>query len=267
MNIIICVKQVPDTTEVKIDPETNTLVREGVESILNPYDQFAVEEGVRLKKNLGDGKIIVISMGPPQARSALMKCLALGADEAVLLSDRAFAGADTWATSQTLANAISKFDKRDLILCGLQAIDGDTAQVGPEIAQLLGIPQATYVEKIEPGEGKKLIAHKQTEDGYEVIEVKLPALLALMPPTSFQPGSPKMSGILQAKKKPYTTWGAEDLGGDSEIYGLAGSPTQVIRTYAPPSRGKGVVFNDDPSVSAKNLAEILFNDGILKRGD
>lgn len=266
MNIIVCVKQVPDTTEIKIDPETNTLMRDGVESILNPYDHFAVEEAVRLRGSPEEGKVIVLSMGPPQARSALMKCLALGADEAYLLSDRAFAGADTWATSNTLARAIGNLEF-DLILCGQQAIDGDTAQVGPEIAQLLGVPQVTYVEKIEVVEGRRLNIHKQTEEGYQVVETKLPALLALMPPTSFQPGSPKMSGILKAKKKPYTEWSAEDLGGDASKYGLDGSPTQVIRTYGPPKREKGVIFDDEPGTSAKKLAAHLFDDGILKKGE
>lgn len=266
MRIIVCVKQVPDTTEVKIDPRTNTLMREGVPSILNPYDQFAVEEGVRIRDLAGEGKITVISMGPPQARSALMKCLALGADEAVLLSDRAFAGSDTWATSYILSRAIKKLGKFDLVLCGQQAIDGDTAQVGPELAQHLGIPQVTYVEKVEIGKGQRLAVHKQTEDGYQMLEVSMPVLLAAMPSTSFEPGIPPMSGILRAKRRPYKVWDAEALGGDPSRFGLEGSFTQVVKIYSPPQRGKGVIIEGDPREAAKRLAEHFLKDGILLKG-
>lgn len=267
MRIIVCVKQVPDTTEVKIDPKTNTLIREGVESILNPYDQFAVEDSVRIRETVGDGKITVISMGPPQARSALMKCLALGADDAVLLSDRAFAGADTWATSYTLAQAIKKLRPFDIIFCGQQAIDGDTAQVGPELAQHLGISQVTYVEKIEVEGNKKLSVHQQTEEGYRVLEVRVPVLLAGMPPTSFEPGYPPMSGILKAKKKPFEVWNAENLGGDASKFGLDGSFTQVIKTYSPPPRGKSVIIEGDAQTTAKQLIEALSKDGVISVGD
>ena len=161
MKFVVCVKQVPDTTEVKVDPKTHTLIRDGVPSILNPYDQYAIEECVRIKEKTGEGTVTVITMGPPQARSALMKCLALGADEAILISDKAFAGSDTWATAYTLAQAIKKIGSIDMVFCGQQAIDGDTAQVGPEIAQQLGIPQVTYVEKIDIDEKHKLLIHKQ----------------------------------------------------------------------------------------------------------
>ncbi len=263
MRIIVCVKQVPDTTEIKIDPKTNTLIREGVESILNPYDQFAVEESVRIRDLAGEGKITVISMGPPQARSALMKCLALGVDDAVLLSDRAFAGADTWATSYTLSLAINKLGPFDLILCGQQAIDGDTAQVGPELAQHLGIPQVTYAEKVEAGEGRKIEVHKQTEEGYQVLEVKLPALLATMPPTSFEPGYPPMSGILKAKKKPLEVWDAESIGAHSSKIGLDGSFTEVVKTYSPPSRGECAFLEGEPREAVGKLVEPLLKKGII----
>jgi len=272
MRIIVCVKQVPDTTEVKIDPKTNTLIREGVPSILNPYDQFGVEESIRIRDmaaegnegGQGDGKITVISMGPPQAKSALMKCLALGADDAILLSDRAFAGSDTWATSYTLSQAIRKLGEFDLVVCGQQAIDGDTAQVGPELAQHLGIPQVTYVEKVEPGEGgRRLVIHKQTEDGYQVLEARMPVLLATMPSTSFEPGYPPMSGIMKAKRKPYEVWDAEALGGDTASYGLDGSFTQVVRTYSPPVRGKGEMIEGEPGEAARKLVEPLLRDGII----
>jgi electron transfer flavoprotein beta subunit len=265
MRIIVCVKQVPDTTEVKIDPKTNTLIREGVPSILNPYDQFAVEDSVRLRNLAGEGKVTALSMGPPQARSTLMKCLALGVDDAVLLSDRAFAGADTWATSYTLALAIKKLGDFDIIFCGQQAIDGDTAQVGPELAQHLGIPQVTYVEKVEPGEGR-LTVHKQTEEGYQVLDVKMPVLLTAMPPTSFEPGYPPMSGILKAKKKLFEEWNSGDLSGNVSEFGLDGSFTQVVKTYSPPPRGKSVIIEGDAQTSAKKLTEALVKEGVIKVG-
>lgn len=263
MRIIVCVKQVPDTTEVRIDPKTNTLIREGVPSILNPYDQFALEEGIRIRKMAGEGNITVLSMGPPQARTALIKCLALGADDAVLLSDRAFAGADTWATSNTLSEAVRKLGEFDVVLCGQQAIDGDTAQVGPEIAQNLGIPQVTYVEEVRKVEGKKLELRKQTEDGYQIIEVDAPVLLSLMPTTSFEPGIAPMSGIMKAKRKPFEVWGSEALAEDPSKFGLDGSFTQVIRTYPPPSRGEGRILEGGPSEAAKTLAESLLKENVL----
>ena len=148
MHAIVCIKQVPDTSEVKIDPERGTLIREGVPSIINPFDTYAIEEAVRLKERLG-GKVTVISMGPPQAKEALKEALAMGCDEAILLSDRAFAGSDTWATAYTLSQAIRRLGAFDLILCGKQAIDGDTGQVGPGIARQLSINQLTYVFKIQ----------------------------------------------------------------------------------------------------------------------
>ncbi len=256
MRTVVCVKQVPDTTEIRIDPKTNTLIRDGVPSILNPYDQFAVEEAVKLRDEAGEGQVTVLSMGPPQARSAIMKCLALGADDAILLSDRAFAGADTWATSYTLAAAIRKVGDVGLVLCGQQAIDGDTAQVGPEVAQQLGIPQVTYVEKTELT-GKKFTVHRQMEDGYHVLEVKAPVMLAVVPPTDFQPGVPPMSRILKAKKKPFDTWTLEELGGDPSGFGLDGSPTQVVRTYSPPPRGECMMLECGEVDAPKALAEAL----------
>lgn len=263
MRIIVCIKQVPDTTEVRIDPETNTLIREGVPSILNPYDQFALEEGLRIRKLTGDGQITVLSMGPPQARSALMKCLALGADDAILLSDRAFAGADTWATALTLSYAIKKVGEFDLILCGQQAIDGDTAQVGPELAEDLGIPQVTYVEELTSISGNKLELRQEIEDGYQDIEIELPALLTFMPNTSFEPGIPPMSGILKAKRKPFEVWDAEAIGADTSALGLEGSFTQVVKTYPPPSRGDSMILEGTPPEIASKLAAVLLKDGLI----
>lgn len=261
MRFVVCVKQVPDTTEVKIDPETNTLVREGVPSILNPFDQFALEEAIKIKQE-GD-EIIVISMGPPQAKKALMKCLALGADKAILLSDRNFAGADTWATAYTLTQCIKKIGGFDIIFCGLQAIDGDTAQVGPEIAAQLGIPQITYVESIENITGKKLEIKAQTDDGYKILETKVPILITGITSSSFEPTNPPMMSIMKANKKPFSVWDANELGGDKEKYGLNGSLTQVIKVYSPPAREKGVIFQDEPKEAVGKLIDLLSKDKVI----
>jgi len=168
MNIIVCIKQVPETTEVKINPETNTLVREGVKSIINPFDVYAIEEGVRLKEKFA-GKATVITMGPPQAEAVLREAISMGIDEGILLSDRAFAGSDTWATSYALSCAIKKIGAFDLIVCGKQASDGDTAQVGPGISSHLDIPQVTYVKKIEEIKENSARVERMTEEGFEII--------------------------------------------------------------------------------------------------
>lgn len=261
MKFIVCVKQVPDTTQVKIDPETNTLIREGVLSILNPFDQFALEEAIKIKQE--NDEIIVISMGPPQAKKALLKCLALGADKAILLSDKVFAGADTFATSYTLAQAIKKLGKFDIIFCGLQAIDGDTAQVGPEIAGLLNIPQITYLESIEDVNGKKMQAKVQTDDGYKIVESRLPALITAITSSSFEPTNPPMMSIMKANKKPFFTWDANELGGDKDKYGLNGSLTQVIKIYSPPTKEKGVIINDQPEAAVNKLMDLLSKDKVI----
>ncbi len=243
MNIIVLAKQVPDTAEVKIDPETGTMIRDGVPSILNPFDQFALEEAVKIKKMTG-GKITVISMGPPQAKSALQKCLALGADEAILLSDRVFAGADTLATSYALYLAIKKVEDYDIVFCGQQAIDGDTAQVGPEIAEHLGIPQVAYVESVLEANDGKIRAKSLTDEGYRIVEAPLPVLLTGTPPTDFVPAAPSMMGVMKAKKKEIPVWSADDVDGDKGRFGLDGSPTRVSKVYSPPVRNEGILFDD-----------------------
>src|SRR5574341_1815091 len=179
MNIIVLVKQVPDTSEVKINRETNTLIRDGVPSIINPFDLYALEEALRLREKHG-GTVTAVTMGPPQAADALKDAVAMGADEAVLLSDRAFAGADTWATSYTLAKGIRKVGKFDLVIAGKQAIDGDTAQVGPETADMLGIPFVAYIRKIETVENNKMTAERMMDEGYDVVETSLPALITVV---------------------------------------------------------------------------------------
>lgn len=263
MKIVVCVKQVPDTTEVKVDEKTGTLIREGVPSIINPFDQFAMEEGVRLKELLADGddkpELIALSMGPPQARTELMKCLALGADRGILLTDRAFAGADTWVTALTLSLAIKQLDDVKLVLCGLQAIDGDTGQVGPELAQCLKLPQITYVEKVAV-EDRKIVAHRQTGDGYAVIEAKLPVLLTLITPSDFVPTNPPFSKIMKAKRKPYEEWNIEKIEGKPDELGLNGSPTQVKRVFPPPKLEKGIMIEGEPQDQVKQLVEYLIKE-------
>jgi electron transfer flavoprotein beta subunit len=231
MNICVCLKQVPGTTEVKIDPQTNTLIRQGIENIINPFDTYALEEGVRLKEKHG-GKVTVITMGPPQADAALREAVSLGADEAVLLSDRAFAGADTWATSYTLSRAIAKLKDYDLIICGRQTIDGDTGQVGPELAEMLDIPFIAYVSHIEEIKEKYLRVTRMVEEGHEVMETTLPAVITVAKEINV-PRLPSLRGIMKSKSAAIATWGIKELGVDAAMVGLAGSSTQVIKVFFP----------------------------------
>lgn len=249
MEIIVCVKQVPDTTEVKIDPETNTLIRQGVPSIVNPFDKNALEEGLKLKEKHG-GRVTVISMGPPQAKDALKECIAMGADEAILLSDRAFGGADTLATSNTLAAGIKKLGNYDVIICGKQAIDGDTAQVGPEIAEHLNIAQVTYVSKLEITGGVVKV-EREHEEGYEVIETKLPVLLSVVKSIN-EPRYPSIKNTMKANRKEIPVWTAADIEVDLEKIGLKGSPTQVRRIFTPQQRVQGEIIQEDNARDAVN---------------
>ena len=266
MNIIVCIKQVPDTTEVKINPETGTLIREGVPSIVNPFDTYAIEEGLRLKEEFG-GKVTVISMGPPQAVEALKEAVAMGADEAVLLSDRAFAGSDTWATAYTLAKAIHKCGAFDMILCGKQAIDGDTGQVGPGIARQLGVTQLTYVfkiQKLEP-EARTIVVERLLEEGREVVETRLPVLLTVVKDIN-QPRYPTFLGIRRATKMQIPVWGAADLADvDASKLGLKGSPTQVVKIFSPPKReGKvDMISADSLDQAAAILADKLVAEKVI----
>ena len=242
MEIVVCIKQVPDTTEVKIDPATNTLIRQGVPSIVNPFDKNAMESALQLKEKHG-GRVTVISMGPPQAKDALKECLAMGADAAILISDRAFGGADTLATSYTLAAAIRKIGKYDIIFCGKQAIDGDTAQVGPEMAEHLGIAQITYAAKIEV-DGETVRVEREHEDGYEVIEVKLPLLVSVVKSIN-EPRYPSIKGTMKANRAEIPVWTAADMAVDENRVGLKGSPTKVSKIFTPPRRVQGVIIQND----------------------
>jgi electron transfer flavoprotein beta subunit len=255
MNIVVCLKQVPGTTEVKIDPQTNTLIRQGIENIINPFDTYALEEAVRLKEKHG-GKVTVITMGPPQADVALREAISLGADEAVLLSDRAFAGADTWATANTLAKAIIKLGKTDLIICGRQTIDGDTGQVGPEMSEMLNIPFVAYVSKIEEIKESYLRVSRMVEDGHEVIETTLPAIITVAKEINV-PHLPSLRGIMKSKSAAITTWGIKELGVDANMVGLAGSSTQVIKIFFPQRVSKGEMLTGDTTVQVEKLIEKL----------
>jgi len=250
MEIVVCVKQVPDTTEVKIDPVTNTLIREGVPSIVNPFDKYALEMALQLKDKHG-GRITALSMGPPQAANALKECIAMGADQAILLSDRAFAGGDTLATSYTLSAAVRKMGNVDLIICGKQAIDGDTAQVGPEMAEHLGIGQITYVSNIEV-DGERVIADREQDEGYDVIEARLPLVVSIIKlPTD--PRLPTVKGTARAYRTEIPVWTAADLDIDVKDVGLNGSPTLVKRIFTPQRRGQGEIIEGD----SKNAVDLL----------
>lgn len=263
MKILVCVKQVPDTTEVRINRETNTLQRQDVPSILNPFDRHALEEALRVKERCG-GTVSVLTMGPLQAQEVLKECLALGADEAVLVSDKAFAGADTLATSRTLAAAIAKLQPAELIFCGKQAIDGDTAQVGPELAEHLNMAQITCVSKLEvfPAE-RRLIAEREVEDGHEVLELPFPAVLTVSKSLN-EPRYPSIKGRLRANKTSIPILTLADLGLQAEETGLQGSPTRVVRIFAPETRKGGEVIQGmAPRQAADLLAIRLKQAGIF----
>jgi len=251
MKILVCVKQVPDTNEVRIDPVKGTLIREGVPSILNPDDANALEAALRIKDQDPSTQVAVLTMGPPQATYMLRECLAMGADEAYLLSDRAFGGADTCATSTTIAAGIRKVPGVEVIFAGRQAIDGDTAQVGPQVAQRLGIPVVTYVQNIEVGDGKAMV-QRQMEDGYELIEVRMPCLLTCVKELN-EPRYMSVGRIVDAYQKEITVWDhtAVDLG--AEECGLNASPTQVFRSFTPPQKGKGEMLAGSVGEMAKSL--------------
>ena len=261
MKSIVCLKQVPDTTDVRINPETNTLIREGVESIINPFDLYAIEEAVRIKEK-HSGEVTVISMGPPQVESALREAISLGADRAVHLCDRAFAGADTWATSYALARGIRKIGDYDLVICGKQAIDGDTAQVGPGIAVGLDIPQLTYIKKIEEISEGKIRVQRMIEEGYQVLEGDLPCLLTVVKEIN-EPRLPSLKGKMKAKKAEITTWTAEDIEAELNLIGLNGSPTQVVKIFSPPVREGGEILQGDPEEIAGRLVSALEKNKII----
>jgi electron transfer flavoprotein beta subunit len=283
LDIIVCIKAVPSSTEVRINPETNTLMREQMELVINPFDLYAIEEGLRLQEAHG-GTVTVLTMGPPKAEAQLREALGMGCDAAILLSAREFAGADTWATAYTLAQAIRKVERYDLVLCGKQAIDGDTGQVGPGIAQQLGIPQLTYVFKVReivpasasalerqalagtdacvPG---RVRVERLLEEGREVVETRLPALLTVVKDIN-RPRSPTPRGLRRASKAQIPVWGAADLPGvDMAALGLDGSPTRVMRIATPEPREGAVQMVTGATLEqvATTVVDLVMADGVV----
>jgi electron transfer flavoprotein beta subunit len=263
MHIIVLIKQVPDTTEIKIDPKTGTLIREGVESIINPDDRHALELAVTLKEDCG-GKATVMSMGPTQAIDAISEALGMGMDEGVLLTDKNFAGADTWATSFTLGRAIRRLKGYDLIICGRQAIDGDTAQIGPQIAEFLNVPQLTYVRKVEEINEKRIVVQRALEDGYERMESPLPALITVIGEIN-TPRYPRMDLLIDSceEKARIKIWDAADLGVTVQDIGLSGSLTRVIKTFAPKTKREGERLEGDKEDVVNQLLDRMHSKHLI----
>lgn len=256
MNIVVCIKQVPGSTQVKINPETGTLIRDSVDAVVNPFDEYAIEEALRIKEKTG-ATVKVITMGPPQAADALRTAISMGADEAYLVSDRAFAGSDTWATSYTLSKGIASLGKTDLIICGKQAIDGDTAQVGPGVAEMLNIPYIAWVRKVEDVSETDIKVQRLMEDGYDVVSMKLPGLITVVKEIN-QPRLASLKGKMRAKKIEIPTLTAEALGVDLNKTGLKGSPTQVFRSFVPTRRTGGEkISGETPDLVEKIKSAIL----------
>ena len=262
MKLVVCIKQVPESTEVRVDPKTNALIREGVKSIVNPVDENAVEAALQLRDQHG-GTVTVITMGPPQAETALRHTLAMGADEAILLSDPASRGSDTLATSYVLAQMVRKIGDVDLILCGKQAIDGDTGQVGPGLAERLGIPQVTFAIGLEIADGDpstslraRLRARRVLDDFFEVLEVRLPAVVTVVKQIN-DPRHPSMKNVLKAKRAEIAKWTLADLEADPKQSGFEGSPTQVLKVWPPEKRAGGKRLEGSAEEVVDELAETI----------
>jgi electron transfer flavoprotein beta subunit len=261
MKIIVSIKQVPDTFDVKIDPETKRIVREGVESVINPYDMYAIEEAVRVKERFG-GEVTVISMGPPQAEKAVKDAIAMGADKGILVSDRKFAGSDTYATSYVLGCTINKIKEYDLIICGRETLDGSTAQVGPEIAEYIKIPFVAYVSKINDIKEGKMECIRLMEEHYETLQVDLPALITVTKEIN-EPRIPSLKGMLKAKKSEIPVWSAEYLEGNESRYGQDGSPTKVMDVWTEEREKEGEVIEGEPDDMAEKILEDLQKQGVV----
>lgn len=258
LKIVVCIKQVPDTTEIKIDAKTGTLKREGVPAIMNPEDKHALLSALKIK----DADVIALSMGPPQAEMILREALAYGAKKAILMCDFAFAGSDTAATSYALSKAIEKLNP-DLIMCGRQAIDGDTAQVGPQMAELLKIPQITYVQKISKIENNTIEVQRETEIGYDVVQTTLPCLITCTEKIS-EVQYPTLQGITIAFETDIETWKSDDVNADKELLGLKGSPTWVNKSFTPNQSRQGNIQKGNVKELAKSLAKQFKNKEIIK---
>ena len=263
MNIIVTVKQVPNTQEVKLDPKTGTLIRDGVPSIINPEDKNAIEEALRIKEEHGEVEVTALSMGPPQAETALREALSMGVDKAILLSDRAFAGADTLATSYMLSVAVKKIKKYDLIFCGRQAIDGDTGQVGPQLAEALNLPQATYAEEISV-EGDAVTVKSNFDSVTRIVEMNMPALVTVSN-RSNRPRFKTMNGVLRAfRDKEVITWTKEDLKLNPMRIGINGSPTWVRKTFVPKHSRDGLVIEKRSMEMAEDILDYLLEKALLR---
>jgi electron transfer flavoprotein beta subunit len=258
IKIVVCIKQVPGTTEIKIDPETNTLIREGIENIINPFDAYAIEEGVRIRERFNDGEVevIALTMGPPQSREILKEAISVGVDSAILLSDRAFAGADTWATSTTLAKAINKIEDCRLIILGKQTLDGDTGQVGPELAQRLNIPFIGYASSILEINRNKMKVKRLMEDRYETFEINLPAAISVVKDIN-TPRVPSLRGKMKAKSVEIPVWDAKQLEADEDEVGLSGSYTQVVKIFTPKIKHEIKMIEGSPGEQVEQLYKEL----------
>ena len=261
MRFIVCVKQVPETNDLKFDPDINKVLKEGVSTIINPFDQFALEQAIKIRQE-GD-EIIAVSIGDVETRSTLMRCLALGADKAILLDDDNFKDSDTFATSNILAAAINKIGEYNIIFCGNSSFDTGSSQVGPELASLLNIPQITYAESVENVENGKVKVKAQTDEGYKIIESELPLVITGIPASSFQPSIPPLPKILAARKKPFEVLTMEDIKGDKSKFGSGGSLIKIIKLYKPPKREEGIILTDHPNTSVGKLMELLNKDKVI----
>ncbi len=261
MKIAVCVKQVPDTTRVEVDPETKTLVREGVESVLNPLDTFAVEEALRIRQGLG-GTVTAITLGPPQAERMLRQVLAFGVDEGVLVSGREFAGSDTWSTSYALARAVETLGGFDLILCGKQAVDGDTGHVGPELSVHLGLPQATYVRRMREIEPDHAVVERLTDAGYEVLRVPLPAVMTVVKDLN-EPRLPNLEDLFRGRFAPLKRLGRQEIAADPAQIGLDGSPTRVVEIFSPSVERAGRIYEEDLGAGIAQAVRLLEEEGLL----
>jgi len=258
IKIVVCIKQVPATTEIKIDPKTNTLIREGIENIINPFDSYAIEEAVRIKERLGDPdtEVIAITMGPHQAMEILREAISAGVDRAILLSDRAFAGADTWATATTLAGAINKIGDCSLVILGKQTLDGDTGQVGPELAQKMGIPFVGYVSSVLEINKNNMKVKRLMEDRYETFEVSLPSAISVIKDINV-PRVPSLRGKMKAKSAEIPVWDSEILGLNKNEVGLSGSYTQVVKIFTPRIKHDTMIIEGTTDEKVEHLYRIL----------
>ena len=262
---MICIKQVPSSTEIKIDPATNTLMREGAENIINPFDIYAIEEGVRIKERLADTpdmeiETVVVTMGPPQSEKILREAISLGADRAVLLSDRAFAGSDTLATSRVLSAAAKKIGDIKIIICGKQTMDGDTGQVGPEVAQLLSIPFVGYISEIQSVAKDKILLKQLKEKRYDIIETQLPVVISVLKEIN-KPRIPGLKNMMKAKSASIETWGVDDLKVNPSQVGLDGSATRVVKIFKHEIKNDARIVENDLKTQIDEIYKEIFSSG------